>query len=219
MRIEEREGPRPFTKVGLVVHNLSLASKGAALRFSNSTSISIESPSLQGNGMLLRYLPSATSISSPSPSTSIDSTIVPVLSTTHTTRRPFRPFTASETGPSLQCLNPRHRLIPILVVGNYRKGKENKRRKKKKKKKKKKEKEKEKKSQCPAAERSYLTYISVLPQFQCALHQIFTGRTFYVPIVSQVFIPYFIITGRCYKALRCYPINQWDHAAIVIYID
>jgi hypothetical protein len=46
------------------------------------------------------------------------------------------------------------------------------------------------------------TYISVLPQFQSGLHQIFTSRDFYV---SQAFISYIVVTGYCHKALFSMP--------------
>ena len=132
--------------------------------------------------MVTVLAPSATSISSPSPSRSMHSSIVPVPSSTHPTRRPFRPFNASEILPSLQLVNPRHRLIAIFVLGSCKK-------------------------QSISGCRAFILepYISVLPQFQCGLHQIFTSRAFYV---SQVFISYIVITGHCYKALFCNAINE-----------
>ena len=71
--------------------------------------------------MVTVLAPSATSISSPSPSRSMHSSIVPVPSSTHPTRRPFLPFNASETLPSLQLVNPRYRLIAIFVLRNWTK--------------------------------------------------------------------------------------------------
>jgi hypothetical protein len=60
-------------------------------------------------------------------------------------------------------------------------------------------------------ERSYIfePYISILPQFQCRLHQIFTSRAFYV---SQVFISHIAVSGCRYKALFCIPIIQWKRS-------
>ena len=71
--------------------------------------------------MVTVLAPSATSISSPSPSRSMHSTVVPVPSSTHPTRRPFRPFSATDILPSLHPFSTRHRLIAIFVLANYTK--------------------------------------------------------------------------------------------------
>lgn len=58
---------------------------------------------------------SAISVSSPSPSKSNDSKVVPPLSSTQATRRPTLPFTASDTPPVLHPASTRRRLMGIPV--------------------------------------------------------------------------------------------------------
>lgn len=83
--------------------------------------ISQMNPVVAGNGMasvavrILISHSSATSISSASPSISNDSNLVPVLSRTHATRRPIRPFSATVPPSRCQSDSSRRRLTGNLV--------------------------------------------------------------------------------------------------------